>query len=72
MYYCTIYQQPSGRLSDKSIFEVFISLSYLDKADAESYKQTLIKQALENGGSIYFSNFVHTYYIHYLPTNHFF
>jgi hypothetical protein len=53
MYYCTIYQQPSGRLSDKSIFEVFISLSYLDRADAESYKQTLIKQAIENGGSVY-------------------
>lgn len=53
MYYCTIYQQPAGRLSDKSIFEVFISLSYLDRADAESYKQMLIKQAVENGGSIY-------------------
>jgi hypothetical protein len=53
MYYCTIYQQPSGRLSDKSIFEVFISLSYLDKTDAENYKRTLVEQALENGGSIF-------------------
>ena len=53
MYYCTIYQQPSGKQIDKSLFELFISLSYLDKADAENYKQNLIKQALENGGSIY-------------------
>ena len=54
MYYCTIYQQPSGRVTDRSaLFEVFISLSYLDRADAEKYKKTLIQQALENGGSIY-------------------
>lgn len=53
MYYCTIYMQPTGRLSDKSIFELFICLAYTDKSDAERYKQTLIKQALENGGSIY-------------------
>ena len=53
MYYCTIYQQASGRLSDKSTFELFISLSYLDKADAENYKRELVEQALENGGSIY-------------------
>ena len=53
MYYCTIYMQLAGRLSDKSVFDLFICLSYLDKADAEHYKQTLIKQALENGGSIY-------------------
>jgi hypothetical protein len=53
MYYCTIYQQPSGKLPDKSLFELFISLSYLDKADAEKYKQNLIAQALENGGSVY-------------------
>jgi len=51
MFYCTIYQQ--AKLSDKSTCELFISLSYLDKVDAENYKQTLIKQALENGGSIY-------------------
>jgi hypothetical protein len=53
MYYCTIYQQPSGRLTDKSIFEVFISLSYLDRTDAENYKQVLVQQAIEQGGSIY-------------------
>lgn len=53
MYYCTIYMQLAGRLSDKSVFDLFICLSYLDKADAETYKQTLINQALENGGSIY-------------------
>lgn len=53
MYYCTIYMQPTGRLSDKSIFELFICLAYTDKSDAECYKQTLIKQALESGGSIY-------------------
>ena len=51
MFYCTIYQQ--AKLSDKSTCELFISLSYLDKVDAEHYKQTLIKQALENGGSVY-------------------
>jgi hypothetical protein len=32
---------------------LFISLSYLDKVDAENHKQILINQALENGGSIY-------------------
>ena len=53
MYYCTIYMQLSGRLTSASAFELFISLSYLDKADAEAFKQTLVKQALENGGSIY-------------------
>lgn len=51
MFYCTIYQQ--SKLSDKSTCELFISLSYLDKVDAEHYKQSLIKQALDNGGSIY-------------------
>lgn len=51
MFYCTIYQQ--SKLSDKSTCELFISLSYLDKIDAENYKQTLINQALSNGGTIY-------------------
>lgn len=51
MFYCTIYQQ--SKLSDKSTCELFISLSYLDKVDAENYKRILVKQALENGGSIY-------------------
>lgn len=51
MFYCTIYQQL--KLSDKSTCELFIGLSYLDKVDAENYKQTLIKQALENGGKVY-------------------
>jgi hypothetical protein len=45
--------QLSGRLTNTSAFELFISLSYLDKADAEAFKQTLVKQALENGGCIY-------------------
>jgi hypothetical protein len=45
--------QLGGRLSDKSVFDLFICLSYLDRADAEAYKQSLIQQALENGGSIY-------------------
>lgn len=54
MFYCTIYQQ--SKLSDKSTCELFISLSYLDKVDAENYKQTLIKQALGNGGSIYLND----------------
>ena len=53
MYYCTIYEQSGGRLTDKSIFELYICLSYLDKADAENYKQVLIQQALENGCRIY-------------------
>ncbi len=60
MYYCTIYQQSSGKQSDKSLFELFISLSYLDKADAENYKQSLITQALENGGSIYLEDGAYT------------
>jgi hypothetical protein len=51
MFYCTIYQQL--KLSDKATCELFISLSYLDKVDAEAYKQTLIKQAIENGGKVY-------------------
>jgi hypothetical protein len=45
--------QLSGRLTSTSTFELFISLSYLDRVDAEAFKQTLIKQALENGGSVY-------------------
>ena len=53
MYYCTIYTQPSGRLTDKSVFELYICLSYLDKADAVAYKQKLIKQALESEGQIF-------------------
>ena len=53
MYYCTIYMQLGGRLTDKSIFDLFICLSYFDRADAEKYKQTLVQQALDNGGSIY-------------------
>lgn len=52
MYYCTIYQQPSGRVTDRATLEVFISLSYQERADAESYKRTLIQQALANGGQI--------------------
>ncbi len=51
MYYCTIYKQ--SKLSDKATCEVFICLSYLDKADAESYQQRLIQQALEAGGRTY-------------------
>lgn len=53
MYYCTIYTQPKGRLIDKALFEVFISLSYTDRLDAENYKKSIIQQTLENGGSIY-------------------
>jgi hypothetical protein len=60
MYYCTIYQQPSGKQSDKSLFELLISLSYLDKADAENYKQVLITQATENGGNIYLEDGAYT------------
>lgn len=56
MYYCTIYTQPNGKLSDKSIFELSICLSYLDKIDAEKFKQTLVQQALDSGGSIYLEN----------------
>jgi hypothetical protein len=51
MFYCTIYQQL--KLSDKATCELFISLSYLDKIDAEHYKQTLINQAIESGGRVY-------------------
>jgi hypothetical protein len=53
MYYCTIYLQPYGRLTPTSIFDLFLCLSYVNKADAENRKQTLIKQALDNGGIIY-------------------
>ena len=53
MYYCTIYQQVYGKLTPNSIFELFLSLSYANKADAENCKQTLVKQALDNGGMIY-------------------
>lgn len=48
MFYCTIYKQ--AKLSDKNTCEVFLCLSYLDKADAESYQQNLIQQAIEAGG----------------------
>lgn len=51
MYYCTIYKQ--AKLSDKNTCEVFICLSYLDKADAEKYQQNLIQQAIEAGGRTY-------------------
>lgn len=50
MYYCTIYTQSR---SDKSAFELFMCLSYQMKADAESFKQKLAQQALDNGGRIY-------------------
>ena len=53
MYYCTIYMQLGGRLTDKSVFDLFVCLSYHDKSDAENYKRTLVSQALEGGGSIY-------------------
>ncbi len=53
MYYCTIYLQPYGRLTPNSAFDLFLCLSYVDKADAESCKQNLVKQALDNGGEIY-------------------
>ena len=53
MYYCTIYMQLSGRLTDKSVFELFICLAYQDRVDAENYKQLIIQQAIDNGGSIY-------------------
>jgi hypothetical protein len=45
--------QASGRRADSSLFEVFISLAYSDKVDAENYMKDLIKQALEQGGKIY-------------------
>ncbi len=51
MYYCTIYKQQ--KLSDQNTCEVFICLSYLDKADAENYRQKLIQQAVESGGRTY-------------------
>lgn len=51
MFYCTIYKQ--SKLSDKNTCEVFISLSYLDRADAEKYQQNLIQQAIEAGGRTY-------------------
>ena len=51
MFYCTIYKQ--SKLSDKNTCEVFLCLSYLDKADAESYQQKLIQQAIEAGGRTY-------------------
>lgn len=51
MFYCTIYKQ--AKLSDKDTCEVFLCLSYLDKADAESYQQKLIQQAIEAGGRTY-------------------
>jgi hypothetical protein len=51
MFYCTIYKQ--SKLSDKNTCEVFICLSYLDKADAEKYQQNLIQQAIEAGGRTY-------------------
>ena len=53
MYYCTIYMQPSGRLSDKSSFDLFLCLSYIVKADAESCKQKIIQQAIDQGGRVY-------------------
>jgi hypothetical protein len=51
MFYCTIYKQ--SKLSDQNTCEVFICLSYTDKADAESYRQKLIQQAIEAGGRTY-------------------
>ena len=53
MFYCTIYQQVYGKLTPNSVFELFLCLSYSNKADAENCKQTLIRQALDNGGIIY-------------------
>lgn len=53
MYYCTIYLQPYGKLTPKSIFDLFLCLSYVNKADAENCKQNLVKQALDSGGVIY-------------------
>ena len=51
MFYCTIYKQ--SKLSDKNTCEVFLCLSYLEKADAENYQQRLIQQAIEAGGRTY-------------------
>ena len=53
MYYCTIYMQLGGRLTDKSTFELFICLAYQDRVDAERYKQLLVQQATEHGGKVY-------------------
>lgn len=53
MYYCTIYLQPYGRLTPTSVFDLFLCVSYSDKAEAESCKQKLVKQALDSGGEIY-------------------
>ena len=53
MYYCTIYLQTYGKLTPNSIFDLFLCLSYLNKADAENCKQNLIQQALDSGGVIY-------------------
>lgn len=53
MYYCTIYLQSYGKLTPNSIFDLFLCLSYSNKADAENCKQTLIRQALDSGGVVY-------------------
>jgi hypothetical protein len=53
MYYCTIYLQPYGKLTPNSIFDLFLCLSYSNKADAENCKQNLVNQALTSGGIIY-------------------
>jgi hypothetical protein len=53
MYYCTVYVQLAGRQASKSLFEVAICLSYLDREGAENYKQRLVQQALDVGGKIY-------------------
>ena len=53
MFYCTIYQQVYGKLTPNSIFELFLCLSYSNKADAENCKQVLVRQALDSGGMIY-------------------
>ncbi len=53
MYYCTIYTTSGGRLSDKSVFELCLCLSYLDRDEAERYQKILVQQALDNGGQIY-------------------
>lgn len=53
MYYCTIYQQSYGKLTPRSVFDLFLCLSYSDRTDAERCKQKLVQQALSNGGVIY-------------------
>ena len=53
MYYCTIYLQPYGKLTPSSVFDLFLCLSYTNRADAETCKQTLVNQALNSGGIIY-------------------